>query len=295
VSGMKGIACPGTPRWNSASPGTSPTPRPAPAGRFRIPCSKLRGKTCPTKYRSQHADQLRAIHHPARTHRRQDFSRHPSRIAATSFPMATSTITISSASGEPVGASDAARWFAEEVQPHEAALRNWLRVRFPAVSDRDDLVQECFMRVWRARAHTRIVSVKAFLFATARNLAIDVVNRRRAEVRLGDSAGSSVLDENCNTVESVARAQEFHLLNQALDSLPERCRQVFVLRRLYGLSQKQIAARLGISEKTVEAQNTIAMHKCVRFFEHLAAAAERSANTRRPVVDGPISSSPQHA
>jgi RNA polymerase sigma-70 factor (ECF subfamily) len=56
------------------------------------------------------------------------------------------------------------------------------------------------------------------------------------------------------------------LLKNALASLPARCREVFTLRRLHGLSQREIANRLGISEKTVEAQNSLAMHKCVQFF-----------------------------
>lgn len=190
---------------------------------------------------------------------------------------------------------DQTRWFAEEVQPHEAALRNWLRVRFPTIVDRDDLVQESFLRVWGARTQGPITAVKAFLFATARNLAVDHLNRRRPQAELGEGGVAAVIDERSNTAESVARTQELELLHQALASLPERCRQVFTLRRLHGLPQKEIAARLGISEKTVEAQNAIAMHKCVRFFEQPPARPPRTALVPVPPAFGPAASASQHA
>lgn len=186
------------------------------------------------------------------------------------------------------------RWFADEVQPHEAALRNWLRVRFPAISDRDDVVQESFLRVWRAHGNGPIASVKAFLFATARNLAFDIIKHRLPETDLGEFGVSSVLDEHSNTAETVARAQEFGLLNDALKSLPERCRQVFTLRRLHGLSQKEIAARLNISEKTVEAQNSIAMHKCVRFFRQSTAVGTRSLGVPPSTARHAVAAMPQH-
>lgn len=187
---------------------------------------------------------------------------------------------------------DRDRWFAAEVQPHEAALRNWLRVRFPALTDRDDLVQEALVRVWRARAQGPIASTKAFLFATARNLAVDALNHRAPQVDLENAGASALPDGDSDPAESAARAQEIRLLNEVLASLPERCRQVFVLRRIHGVPQKEIAARLHISEKTVEAQSAIAMHKCVRFFAQLARPA---AGTAPASGVGPLTSTPQHA
>jgi len=53
--------------------------------------------------------------------------------------------------------------------------------------------------------------------------------------------------------------------------LPERCREVFTLRRIHGVSQKEIAARLGISEKTVENQSVLALRRCVEFFRERRA------------------------
>jgi RNA polymerase sigma-70 factor (ECF subfamily) len=66
---------------------------------------------------------------------------------------------------------------------------------------------------------------------------------------------------------AVARAEELQLLTQAIQSLPTRCRQILTLRKIYGRSQKEVAAQLGISEHTVEAQGTIALRKLAEYFE----------------------------
>lgn len=176
-----------------------------------------------------------------------------------------------------------ARWFADEVQPHEAHLRRWLGARFPSLSDRDDLVQESILRTLRTHAVTPIGNVRAFLFATARNLALNHLRHRRHEhpEGLGEIDPRGVLDEQADIPESVARRQEIELLHEALQSLPERCRQVFTLRRIHGLSQKEIAARLGISEKTVENQSVLALARCVEFFRRETTLPAKPHEVRR--------------
>ena len=72
-----------------------------------------------------------------------------------------------------------AQWFAAEVQPHERKLRGWLRGRFPSLRDLDDLVQEAYARLFRARAAGKVVNPKTYLFATARNAALDFFRRRQ--------------------------------------------------------------------------------------------------------------------
>ncbi len=150
-------------------------------------------------------------------------------------------------------------------------LRAWLCGQFPRAEDLDDIVQEAFVRVLQARETQTITSPKAFLFATARNL---LLGRLRHEKVVGDfvlaeTALSGVWEESANVADEVARAQELELLTQAIQSLPTRCRQIITLRRIYGLSQKEVAAQLGIAEHTVEAQGTIGLRKLAEYFERL--------------------------
>lgn len=183
---------------------------------------------------------------------------------------------------------EANRWFSQEVQPHAPAVRHWLGVRFPSLIDRDDLVQESLLRVLRARAAGPIANVRAFLFTTARNLALNHL-RHRGYLHpegLGEIDPSSVIDERADTSEAVAHQQELDLLHESIQSLPERCRQVFTLRRIYGLSQKETAARLGITEKTVENQCLIALQRCVEFFRERDALST-PVGRRSPLLCGP--------
>jgi RNA polymerase sigma-70 factor (ECF subfamily) len=175
--------------------------------------------------------------------------------------------------------SDQARWFAETVQPHEPVLRAWLRAQFPALPDTDDIAQESLVRLCRAHTPGTVISPRAFLFQTARNLALNAVRHRGYTHPNGltETDLSRVLDDGVGVPEAVAHAEDIQLLIAAIQSLPERCRQVFTLRKIYGLSQKEIAARLGISENTVEVQGAAGIRKCAEYFQRHGDVPPRSA------------------
>ena len=171
-----------------------------------------------------------------------------------------------------------ARWFAGHLKPHEPMLRAWLRGQFPAEADVDDILQEAYLRVLSARREGKVFeSPKAFLFATARNLALMNVRHRKVQRTdsLAEIDSGGILDEQGDVAEAAARAQELEMLTQAIQSLPPRCRQILTLRKIYGLSQREVAAELGISEHTVEAQGTIGLRKIGEFFARYDAAGGR--------------------
>ena len=147
-----------------------------------------------------------------------------------------------------------ARWFSEQVQPHEGSLRNFLRQSLPSSHDVDDVVQTSYLKLWRSRSGAAIRSPKSLLFAIARNVALDLRRRRRVCVAecITENASLPVLEDSPGVVDLVSRQQELALLDEAVRALPERCQLVFLLRKIQGLSQREIATRLGISENTVE-------------------------------------------
>lgn len=177
--------------------------------------------------------------------------------------------------------SDNNRWFAEEVQPHEPSLRSYLRAVFPSLPDIDDLVQESYARLIRARESGRVAYAKAFLFTTARNAAIDFFRRRKVvsiEVQ-SDISTLDVAEEGLDASEAVNKQQELELLSAAVRDLPDRCRQVLTLRLLYAMPQKDIARELGISEHTVKAQLAKGMRRCSEYFEHRGIDTIRGTQT----------------
>lgn len=150
--------------------------------------------------------------------------------------------------------AETARWFTEELQPHEPLLRSWLRSKFPGRSDVDDVVQESYLRIWRARAAEPIRSTKAFLFRVALNVVVDLLRRQRNSPveAVADLAALPVADECPDAVECLAAAEKRQLLADAIAALPPRGRELMLLCRVHGLTHCEAAARLGLAPKTVD-------------------------------------------
>jgi RNA polymerase sigma-70 factor (ECF subfamily) len=155
-----------------------------------------------------------------------------------------------------------------EVQPHESKLRAWLRTRFPSLTDLDDIIQEAYLRLVRAKGAGKVRRTKPYLYTTARNAALDFFRHEKVVVmeRIADMGELRVLDGRPDALETIAHDEELAQLAEAIQTLPERCREVLVLRKLHGLSQKEIAEKLGISENTVAAQASTGMRRCVEYF-----------------------------
>ena len=164
--------------------------------------------------------------------------------------------------------TEQSRWFVEEVKPYEPILRGYLQKRFPSLPDHDDIVQEAYIRLLRAEGNCHLTCAKAFLFTVARNVAIDLLRRRQAtgHDRISDLAETRVLDETDSAAESLERQQRHEVLIEAMASLPDRCREVLMLRCLDGLAYKEIAQRLQISPNTVKVHMVKGVRDCTAFF-----------------------------
>jgi RNA polymerase sigma-70 factor (ECF subfamily) len=145
-------------------------------------------------------------------------------------------------------------WFINEILPLEPMLLRFLRRNWRDESEIADLRQEAYIRIFEAAAQERPLQAKAFLFQIVRNLIIDRV-RQKSVVSiefLADFEGLNVSSGEPTPEHYVAARQQLRTLQAALDELPLRCRQVIVLRKIEGLSQREVARRMGISEETVE-------------------------------------------
>jgi RNA polymerase sigma factor (sigma-70 family) len=116
-----------------------------------------------------------------------------------------------------------------------------------------DLRQDIYVRVYESALQEIPASAKAFVFAIARNHLIQRMRREQivpfemmADV---DVLGAEIDSPSPERV--VIARDELRHLQAALDRLPPRCREAFVLQQVDGLSRKEIATRMGISDKTV--------------------------------------------
>ena len=173
------------------------------------------------------------------------------------------------------------------VLAHERDLRAFLSHCLPHRDDVSDVVQETYTRLLALSPERRaaVRSWRAFLFTTARNVAMDHL-RWPASVSLDalpEMNGADVVTgggEEQSPDEIVNLTQEQDLLARVIASLPDKCREVLTLRKIHGLSQKEIAQRLGIAEHTVEKHISYGVRLC-------AARVLGAAGSTQPEADAP--------
>jgi RNA polymerase sigma factor (sigma-70 family) len=145
-------------------------------------------------------------------------------------------------------------WFKREILKHEESLMRFIARAWPRHDEIADIRQEAYARVYKAARHTRPKSPQAFLFATARHLMIDRIRRDRiVSIQAGgENEYLNVLVDEISPERRATSHQELARLVQAFDGLSGQCREVVWLRRVKEFSQKEVAERLGLTEKTVE-------------------------------------------
>lgn len=156
-------------------------------------------------------------------------------------------------------------WFVEEILPLEPMLMRFLRNHWRDGSEIADLRQETYVRIYDAARRKRPSPVKPFVFFVARNLIIDGLRRKNVVPieTMADTDWLNVSDLEPMPEQRVAARQELRRMQAALDNLPPRCRQVIILRRVYGFSQREVALKMGIKEETVESQTIKGMRLLV--------------------------------
>lgn len=149
----------------------------------------------------------------------------------------------------------------------------------------EDIVQETYVRLCTLEQPKEIAEPKSFLYRTAKNLAFD--HLKKAETRLSDELEEGFEDLNTetgtdSTWQHVASDQEFAHFCDAVRQLPSASRKVFVLKKVYGYSQKEIAKMMKISESTVEKHIAQGMKRCMAYMLRLEAS-DPKANPKRGV------------
>ena len=145
-------------------------------------------------------------------------------------------------------------WLGRHVLPHEPALRAWLRRRHLGGLDVDDIIQETYTRLVSADSVAHIHDAKSYAFQIAGSVVIDHLRRMKVVsiASVPDLDILEVVSDEPSPERQVIDRDELRRLAGMIARLPGKVRDVFTLRRVYGLSQREVAAKLGITESTVE-------------------------------------------
>lgn len=146
------------------------------------------------------------------------------------------------------------QWLLRNILPHEASLRGWLARRPVAGLDADDIIQESYSILAGLESVGSIAYPRAYLFQVARSVISAHVRRARiVSIHAIEDIDRFDPADDAPTPERIAADRdELSRIAHAIAAMPARMREAFVLRRVRGLSQREIAAEMGISENSVE-------------------------------------------
>jgi RNA polymerase sigma-70 factor (ECF subfamily) len=137
--------------------------------------------------------------------------------------------------------------------------------------DVDDILQEAYVRSCEAAEKTAIRSPHAFLLKASTHLALNHISRagNKPATRIEDLSPSGVYRELAaeSPQAQLDASQRFVVFCRAVGSLPGQCRRAFILKKIYGLSQQEIAADLGISASTVEKHIAKGLLMCRQYMD----------------------------
>ncbi|WP_163214314.1 RNA polymerase sigma-70 factor [Bacteroides sp. 519] len=126
--------------------------------------------------------------------------------------------------------------------------------------DAEESVQDMFVNLWEKAPLLQIeTSVKAYLYTSTRNYTLNTINKQQTELRYLNEYTELMNNEEAD--QKISSEEISILIQQGVNTLPDKCREIFVLCKQEGLTYDEIATYLNISEKTVENQMGIALRK----------------------------------
>lgn len=146
------------------------------------------------------------------------------------------------------------QWVATHIIPYEADVRLWLRKTVRSQSDVDDVIQEAYCRLSELADTSHIQNGRAYFFTIARSIVIQGFRREKVVAfdAIEDAELADIRDEAPSPERVVDARLQLRRVLDAIATLPPAYRHVVEMRRIHGLSQKETARHLGITEKIVE-------------------------------------------
>lgn len=118
-----------------------------------------------------------------------------------------------------------------------------------------DVIQELFIALWDKSDHLEIkTNLRAYLYVSARHRILNHIRKNKIGTAFIDTIAESLNDVDNSTIESISERELIAIIDEEINLLPPRMKQVFEMSRKEMMSNKEIAARLGTSESTIKKQ-----------------------------------------
>ena len=152
----------------------------------------------------------------------------------------------------------------ESFTENESALKRFLERFIYSAHDVEDILQETFLQTWSIEKKQKIQAPRAYLFRVARNMALKELRKRSGQITayMEEVDRDNLIGSDAPTENEVELNERLILFEKALSTLSPRCRKVFILRKVFGFSQKEIARRMNISVSTVEKHIINGLQRC---------------------------------
>jgi RNA polymerase sigma factor (sigma-70 family) len=145
---------------------------------------------------------------------------------------------------------------------HNEALIRFLRGRVGSHNEALEIAQEAYVRLLSLDQPGAVSYLRAFLFKTAANIAIDRGRRNRHHEEVTERQLFGELAENRTPERQLAAEQTLRLLGSLIEGMPAKCRESFVMNQIHGLDAATIATRLGITDSMVRKYVVRALLHC---------------------------------
>ncbi len=155
-------------------------------------------------------------------------------------------------------------------------LARFLGKYFSNRQDIEDVVQETYLRAHIEEQRNGVERPKAFLFKVARNVALKKLTKKSRQITdyIEELAAPLALETEASTVEHLEAEELLGLYSEAVTTLPAKCREVFLLRKVHGMSHKEIAAQMGLSASSVDKYLRRGILTCEAFVRERDGRAE---------------------
>lgn len=158
---------------------------------------------------------------------------------------------------------------------HQKFLKRFLSRFLSSPHDIEDVVQDVYLKAYTAETKQKIHSPKAFLFRVARNAALKELSRKSKKITgyIEEVDPAEVISDELSVEDLVQARQKLGLFCQSAMEMPPRCRQVFLMVKVYGFSYQEIASQLEISVSAVEKHVSKGLEVCSRYVRRMEAEA----------------------